>query len=732
MSLRNLFNLSFYVQRVLSRVIGAAGHAIAASALLLSALFGSSLASAYDVEENSVGNTVYVLLENLNVGAVYHSISIVDTPPSFVSSVSVSIVPETIPGLRHRLAAVEFDVAAGASLGASGDLVLSVQGLVAGRVASVDVPVPLTVVSSAAPAQGYVGTTIPAADPNGIDTDGDGVVDSLETAYGSNPQDAGSLPGDFMAVVANVPVMLAPLSAIFAVVLIVIARKRLALSRGLHRLGGSERYSDGVKSASPEGLARFGSASLFALSGLLLIVALMLVVVAHANAGSAVRIQLVAALPEVSSVEANITETQTISATASSTGAAGGAAQAADGSLSTRWESLFNIDPSWLTIDLGASYDIDTVIIHWEAANAGVYEIQGSNDNSTWTVLSLQTGGTFGDRTDTVSVAGNYRYVRMYGISRSPTNVYGYSIWEMEVYGSVALVNDSDNDGVDDSVDQCPATPADTVVEADGCEPGTIGGYDAPTSYPGYTLAWSDEFNGSALNLNDWTHEIGTGCPSLCGWGNNELQYYREQNTSVANGVLTIEAKQETFAGQAYTSSRIKTQGKQFFQYGRIDIRAVLPSGKGLWPALWMLGESISNVGWPASGEIDIMELRGDEPNKYLGTAHWSNGGNYALYGSECAAPGCTDNSPVLSSGTFADEFHVFSIVWDSSAIRWYLDDASQPFHVINISGAELSEFRDEFFFLFNIAVGGNFLDNPDGSASFPQKMIVDYIRVYQ
>lgn len=152
-------------------------------------------------------------------------------------------------------------------------------------------------------------------------------------------------------------------------------------------------------------------------------------------------------------------------ATASSTGAAGGPALAVDGSLTTRWESLHGTDPSWITLDLGASYTLTDVVIHWEAANAATYEIQGSNNGSSWTVLSAQTGGQFGDRTDNVAVSGAYRYVRMYGQTR--TSPYGYSIWEMEVYG--AIPSDTDGDGVDDILDQCPGTPAGTTVGPNGC-----------------------------------------------------------------------------------------------------------------------------------------------------------------------------------------------------------------------------------------------------------------------
>jgi hypothetical protein len=247
-------------------------------------------------------------------------------------------------------------------------------------------------------------------------------------------------------------------------------------------------------------------------------------------------------------------------------------------------------------------------------------------------------------------------------------------------------------------------------------------GYSTPMSYPGYTLVWNDEFNGNSLS-SDWVHETGTGSN---GWGNNELQYYRPENTEVRDGYLIITAKNEIFGSQSYTSSRIKTQGLQSFQYGRIDIRAALPQGQGIWPALWMLGDSHSTVGWPACGEIDIMEMVGGthqqpQGNAYVhGTIHWEQNGQRAQYGGHNK----------LDQGIFADEFHVFSIEWDQNGITWYRDDIA--YHSADITPAPLSEFQAPFFFIFNVAVGGNWPGPPDNSTQFPQQMAVDYVRVFQ
>jgi hypothetical protein len=185
-------------------------------------------------------------------------------------------------------------------------------------------------------------------------------------------------------------------------------------------------------------------------------------------------------------------------ATASTSGAAGGPSLAVDGNLATRWESTPGVDPSWITLDLGASYLLSEVIIHWEAANAASYQIQGSNDNSNWIPLSNQSGGASGDRTDNVNVSGIYRYVRMYGISRS--TVYGYSIWEMEVYGSPAAGEDEDADGVDDSIDKCPGTPAGSTVNSDGCIDSDLDGIrDSIDLCPGTPLFTTVDVKGCTI-----------------------------------------------------------------------------------------------------------------------------------------------------------------------------------------------------------------------------------------
>ncbi len=246
-------------------------------------------------------------------------------------------------------------------------------------------------------------------------------------------------------------------------------------------------------------------------------------------------------------------------------------------------------------------------------------------------------------------------------------------------------------------------------------------GYITPESYTGYDLVWRDEFNGNSLNMADWRFEMGAG-----GWGNQELQYYtdRSENLQVSNGNLIIEAREEAFNGAPYTSARIITLGKQSFTHGRVDIRAILPEGQGIWPALWMLGENITTIGWPACGEIDIMELVGHEPETVHGTAHWGpQGQTFSINKGEPYS---------LTGGQkFSDEYHVFSIIWEPNSIKWYVDDN----HYFTLTNADVNgayPFDADFFFIFNIAVGGVWPGNPDATTQFPQTMTVDYVRIFQ
>ncbi len=237
---------------------------------------------------------------------------------------------------------------------------------------------------------------------------------------------------------------------------------------------------------------------------------------------------------------------------------------------------------------------------------------------------------------------------------------------------------------------------------------------------PVWTLVWSDEFDGPAGQLPsaaNWTFDIGTD------WGNNQLEYDtdRPENVSLdGDGNLAITAREESYIGSAYTSGRIKTQGLFEQTYGRFEARIRLPTGQGIWPAFWMLGNDIDTVGWPECGEIDIMEYRGQEPTMVLGTVHGPGysggggvGGRYALTGDR-----------------FDTGFHEFAIEWTEGGIVWFVD--GQRYYSVDqgdVNGRWA--FDHPFFILLNVAVGGGFVGPPNESTTFPQTMLVDWVRVY-
>ena len=234
------------------------------------------------------------------------------------------------------------------------------------------------------------------------------------------------------------------------------------------------------------------------------------------------------------------------------------------------------------------------------------------------------------------------------------------------------------------------------------------------TVYKAPTQLWSDEFNTDGLpNPNNWGYDTGNNN----GWGNNELEYYtnRQENAYVSNGTLKIVLKKEAYQGFNYTSARLLSKGKFSFKYGKVDIRAKLPSGGGTWPALWMLGNNIDSVGWPACGEIDIMEHVGNQLNKIYGTVHHPNhsGGN---------ADGATVNIPNVTT-----EFHIYSLDWSPTQIKFYVDN--QLFYTFANNSS--LPFNQNFFFIMNIAMGGNFGGAVDPNFS-SSTMEVDYVRVYQ
>jgi beta-glucanase (GH16 family) len=257
-------------------------------------------------------------------------------------------------------------------------------------------------------------------------------------------------------------------------------------------------------------------------------------------------------------------------------------------------------------------------------------------------------------------------------------------------------------------------------------EAGNGNNNDAIPVPEGWDLVWNDEFEGSAIDPNKWEHEV-----NADGGGNNELQYYtnREANSWVEDGFLTLQALKEHYPGpdgtREYTSARIRTAGKGDWKYGRFEIRAKLPEGQGLWPAIWMLSTYGNYGGWAASGEIDIMEELGQEPDKVYGTLH---------YGASYPNNVQQGRSFILPEGTFAEDFHTFAIEWDTTRFQWFVDDSC--YSTITSWYTEGHDypapFNQKFHLIFNVAVGGNWPGSPDATTEFPQQMVVDYARVFQ
>jgi len=234
----------------------------------------------------------------------------------------------------------------------------------------------------------------------------------------------------------------------------------------------------------------------------------------------------------------------------------------------------------------------------------------------------------------------------------------------------------------------------------------------------GWNIVWHDEFDGPELDRANWNFDIGGN-----GWGNAEWEAYTDkpENIRIENGMLVIEAREDPTlpAGHPYSSARIKTQGLHSWKYGRIEARMKLPYGQGIWPAFWMLGDN--NRGWPASGEIDILEHIGKTPDTIYATVH---------------APGYSGGNGVgsklvVSADALKNDFHVFAIEWQENEIRWYFDDQEY----FKLTPADVPGdwiFDHEFFIIMNMAIGGRWPGYPDKTTVFPQFINVDYVRVYQ
>jgi beta-glucanase (GH16 family) len=266
-----------------------------------------------------------------------------------------------------------------------------------------------------------------------------------------------------------------------------------------------------------------------------------------------------------------------------------------------------------------------------------------------------------------------------------------------------------------------------TNCKSNGAEPiDDGGGNDTIPEVPGWTIVWNDEFNGPDIDMDKWEHEVN-------GWGggNNELQYYTKRNVNsfIEDGNLVIQGLQETFTGpdgtREYTSARLRTKNKGDWKYGRFEVKALLPYGQGIWPAIWMLPTDWVYGGWAASGEIDIMEMVGHENKPVHGTLH---------YGGAWPDNVQSGDSFVLQEGTFSGDYHVFTIEWKEGEIKWFVDGIPYLTQTQWFSdGQEYpAPFDQRFHILLNVAIGGNWPGSPDHTTVFPQKMFVDYVRVYE
>ncbi|WP_310431368.1 discoidin domain-containing protein [Streptomyces sp. 3330] len=379
-------------------------------------------------------------------------------------------------------------------------------------------------------------------------------------------------------------------------------------------------------------------------------------------------------------------------------------ARAFDRDPASRWATSSTTgwtDPGWISVDLGATAQIDKVVLQWDPAYAKSFQIQVSPNGADWTPIYSTTSGT--GFKQTLNVSGTGRYVRMYGTERATP--YGYSLWEFQVYGTGG--------------DPVPAPP----LPSDPANP------PRPV--------WSDEFDGAAGGKPDpskWRADPGTG-------PNNELEYYTDhRNTALdGSGHLVMEARKEVTAGSScprdpmsgsttcqYTSARMNTGATFQFTYGRVEARIKVPEGNGLWPAFWMMGaDFLTGRPWPYNGEVDIMEVLGKDVKTSYSTVHapaYNGGGGI---GARYTLPGNAD---------FSDDFHTWAADWNSKGITYSLDGRT----VFSLDKDQVEQTRGPWIFdhphylILNLAVGGDWPGPPDAGTPFPSKMLVDYVRIFR
>ena len=227
---------------------------------------------------------------------------------------------------------------------------------------------------------------------------------------------------------------------------------------------------------------------------------------------------------------------------------------------------------------------------------------------------------------------------------------------------------------------------------------------------------WAEEFDGNELALENWNLEVGDGCPRLCGWGNNEPQIYTRSNHRLEDGKLIITARQED---SIYTSTRITTRDKMEFQYGRVEVSARLPKGKGVWPAIWLLGSNIGEVGWPRCGEIDLMEYVGKTPGQVFASLHTED------------SHGNTINTRTTRIQGIEDGFHLYVLEWEPDRIEFFVDGQPIYHFAPEVRTEETWPFDQPFYLVINLAIGGNFGGPEIDETIFPQEFVIDYIRIF-
>lgn len=451
--------------------------------------------------------------------------------------------------------------------------------------------------------------------------------------------------------------------------------------------------------------------------------------------------------------------------------------KATDGNHSSRWASIHGIDPQWIYVDLQDEYNLGSVVIHWEAAYAKQYQIQVSSDEINWTTVYSETNGNGGEDVITFSPQ-TAQFVRVFGTQRATG--YGYSIFEFEVYGQVSdddatlssiSINNSpligfspqttfythildvgdnsvptitaftSNPNASYTINNAPDISKTTTIHVTSADNTQTTTYSISFQQSTYALVWSDEFeNDGSIYLVDqtnvldpakWHHQ--TFAPNGGSWFNGEQQHYTDLTTNsyVSNGTLKIKAIKENYNSSEngttknYTSARLNS--KYAFTYGKVEVRAKLPSAQGTWPAIWTLGQNISEqgaywqtqgygtTGWPACGEIDIME---QDSNKSITSGAFHFGPDYTQHQYTTNHISVTDTE---------NNWHIYSMIWNEEGISLMVDGIE--FH--NTSNVDMSYFQANQFILLNVAMGGALGGSIDPNFS-SAIMEIDYVRVYQ